>query len=125
MCTRWSASLRCWLQAFGWLGTWIVRKRIVLDRACRNDDPRRALSPRNVWSCDACGYQFEDTIFLSAREITDASFCRSAFDCGESSWAYCAAVTSCQRRRGDRMRRREFIGLRLSESASDLTLSEI
>jgi hypothetical protein len=32
MCTRWSASLQCWLQAFGWLGTWIVRKRIVLDR---------------------------------------------------------------------------------------------
>jgi ribosomal protein L37AE/L43A len=23
---------------------------------------------RNVWSCDACGYQFEDTVYLSARE---------------------------------------------------------
>jgi ribosomal protein L37AE/L43A len=39
---------------------------------------------RNVWSCDACGYQFEDKIFLSAREITDASFRRSAFDFGDS-----------------------------------------
>ena len=27
---------------------------------------------RNVWSCDACGYQFEDTVYLSAREIADA-----------------------------------------------------
>jgi len=23
---------------------------------------------RNVWSCDACGYQFEDTVYVSARE---------------------------------------------------------
>jgi hypothetical protein len=21
---------------------------------------------RNVWSCDACGYQFEDTVYFSA-----------------------------------------------------------
>jgi ribosomal protein L37AE/L43A len=27
---------------------------------------------RNVWSCDACGYQFEDTIYLAAREAADA-----------------------------------------------------
>ena len=27
---------------------------------------------RNVWSCDACGYQFEDTVYLSAREVTEA-----------------------------------------------------
>ena len=27
---------------------------------------------RNVWACDACGYQFEDTVFLSAREAADA-----------------------------------------------------
>jgi len=26
---------------------------------------------RNVWSCDACGYQFEDTVYLPARELTD------------------------------------------------------
>jgi C4-type Zn-finger protein len=24
---------------------------------------------RNLWSCEACGYQFEDTIYLSAREL--------------------------------------------------------
>jgi len=23
---------------------------------------------RNVWSCEACGYQFEDTIYLPAQE---------------------------------------------------------
>jgi C4-type Zn-finger protein len=28
---------------------------------------------RNVWSCDACGYQFEDTVYLSTREVADAS----------------------------------------------------
>jgi ribosomal protein L37AE/L43A len=28
---------------------------------------------RNVWSCEACGYQFEDTVYLSAREVADAS----------------------------------------------------
>jgi hypothetical protein len=28
---------------------------------------------RNVWSCEACGYLFEDTVHLSAREFTDAS----------------------------------------------------
>jgi len=28
---------------------------------------------RNVWSCDACGYQFEDTVYLSTREASDAS----------------------------------------------------
>jgi ribosomal protein L37AE/L43A len=27
---------------------------------------------RNVWACDACGYQFEDTVYLRARELTDA-----------------------------------------------------
>ena len=28
---------------------------------------------RNVWSCDACGYQFEDTVYLSAREAADGA----------------------------------------------------
>ena len=28
---------------------------------------------RNVWSCEACGYQFEDMVYLSAREAADAS----------------------------------------------------
>jgi ribosomal protein L37AE/L43A len=28
---------------------------------------------RNVWACDACGYQFEDTVYLSAREVADAT----------------------------------------------------
>ena len=28
---------------------------------------------RNVWSCDACGYQFEDTVYFSAREAADVS----------------------------------------------------
>jgi C4-type Zn-finger protein len=28
---------------------------------------------RNVWSCDACGYQFEDTVYLSKREAAEAS----------------------------------------------------
>ena len=28
---------------------------------------------RNVWSCDACGYQFEDTVYFSAREVAGAS----------------------------------------------------
>jgi ribosomal protein L37AE/L43A len=27
---------------------------------------------RNVWSCEACSYQFEDTVYLSARELADA-----------------------------------------------------
>jgi ribosomal protein L37AE/L43A len=27
---------------------------------------------RNVWSCEACGYQFEDTIYLYAQELADA-----------------------------------------------------
>jgi ribosomal protein L37AE/L43A len=27
---------------------------------------------RNVWSCEACGYEFEDTVYWSARELTDA-----------------------------------------------------
>ena len=27
---------------------------------------------RNVWSCEACGYQFEDTIYISARELAGA-----------------------------------------------------
>jgi hypothetical protein len=26
---------------------------------------------RNVWSCEACGYQFEDAVYLS-RELADA-----------------------------------------------------
>jgi hypothetical protein len=28
---------------------------------------------RHHWSCDACGYQFEDTVYLSGRELADAS----------------------------------------------------
>ena len=28
---------------------------------------------RNVWYCDGCGYQFEDTVYLSRRETADAS----------------------------------------------------
>jgi ribosomal protein L37AE/L43A len=27
---------------------------------------------RNVWCCQACGYQFEDTVYLSARQLADA-----------------------------------------------------
>jgi ribosomal protein L37AE/L43A len=27
---------------------------------------------RNVWSCKACGYEFEDTVYWSARELVDA-----------------------------------------------------
>jgi C4-type Zn-finger protein len=27
---------------------------------------------RNVWSCEACGYQFEDIVYWSARELADA-----------------------------------------------------
>jgi C4-type Zn-finger protein len=27
---------------------------------------------RNVRSCEACGYQFEDTVYLSAREAANA-----------------------------------------------------
>jgi ribosomal protein L37AE/L43A len=27
---------------------------------------------RNVWCCEACGYQFEDTVYLSAFESADA-----------------------------------------------------
>jgi ribosomal protein L37AE/L43A len=27
---------------------------------------------RNMWSCEDCGYQFEDSIYLSARELADA-----------------------------------------------------
>ncbi len=26
---------------------------------------------RNVWSCDACDYQFEDTVYLSPRKLAD------------------------------------------------------
>jgi ribosomal protein L37AE/L43A len=29
-------------------------------------------SVRNVWSCEACGYQFEHTAYLFARELADA-----------------------------------------------------
>jgi ribosomal protein L37AE/L43A len=28
---------------------------------------------RNVWSCEACGYEFEDTVYYSARELADAN----------------------------------------------------
>jgi ribosomal protein L37AE/L43A len=29
---------------------------------------------RNVWSCEACGYEFEDTVYLSPpRELADAN----------------------------------------------------
>ena len=28
---------------------------------------------RNVWSCGAYGYQFEDTVYLSAREAADTT----------------------------------------------------
>jgi hypothetical protein len=31
------------------------------------------LCVRHYWSCDACGYRFEDTIYLSGREVADAS----------------------------------------------------
>ena len=27
---------------------------------------------RNVWSCEACGYEFEDTVYWSARELVEA-----------------------------------------------------
>ena len=27
---------------------------------------------RNVWSCEDCSYQFEDTVYLPAREVADA-----------------------------------------------------
>ena len=27
---------------------------------------------RNVWSCEACGYEFEDTVYWSTRELADA-----------------------------------------------------
>jgi ribosomal protein L37AE/L43A len=27
---------------------------------------------RNVWSCDTCGYEFEDTVYWRARELVDA-----------------------------------------------------
>jgi ribosomal protein L37AE/L43A len=27
---------------------------------------------RNVWSCEACGYQFEDTVYWSGRELVHA-----------------------------------------------------
>ncbi len=26
---------------------------------------------RNIWSCDDCGYQFEDTIYLPPRKLAD------------------------------------------------------
>jgi hypothetical protein len=29
---------------------------------------------RNVWSCEACEYQFEDTIYIYARELADADW---------------------------------------------------
>ena len=27
---------------------------------------------RNVWSCEVCSYQIEDTVYLPAREVADA-----------------------------------------------------
>jgi len=33
---------------------------------------------RNVWSCEACGYQFEHTAYLSAVELVDADCRKSA-----------------------------------------------
>jgi hypothetical protein len=27
---------------------------------------------RNVWSCETCGYEFEDTVYWSQRELADA-----------------------------------------------------
>jgi DNA-directed RNA polymerase subunit M/transcription elongation factor TFIIS len=27
---------------------------------------------RNVWLCEACGYEFEDTVYWSRRELVDA-----------------------------------------------------
>ena len=27
---------------------------------------------RNVWVCEACGYRYEDTVYLSARELAEA-----------------------------------------------------
>ena len=27
---------------------------------------------RNVWACEACGYRYEDTVFMSARELANA-----------------------------------------------------
>jgi hypothetical protein len=27
---------------------------------------------RNVWSCGDCGYQFENTVYLSGRDLADA-----------------------------------------------------
>ena len=26
---------------------------------------------RNVWSCQACGYEFEDTVYYAARELAE------------------------------------------------------
>ncbi len=28
---------------------------------------------RNVWSCEVCGYEFEDAVYLSSRELVDAN----------------------------------------------------
>ncbi len=28
---------------------------------------------RNVWSCETCRYQFEDTVYLSAPKLADAN----------------------------------------------------
>jgi len=28
---------------------------------------------RHVWSCASCGYQFEDTVYLSGRDVAEAS----------------------------------------------------
>jgi len=26
---------------------------------------------RNVWSCEACGYQYEDTVYWSSRDLAE------------------------------------------------------
>jgi len=28
---------------------------------------------RNVWSCEACGYEFEETVYYAARELAEVA----------------------------------------------------
>jgi len=28
---------------------------------------------RNVWSCEACGHEYEDTVYWSSRELAEAT----------------------------------------------------
>ena len=35
---------------------------------------------RNVWACDACGYQFEDTVYLSRQVHRGGSCCCDGSD---------------------------------------------